>query len=334
MIPLNTKIPSFKIINGNKNEMIKKMKKLKENGDLRRKEKKLFMEGPSLIFDLIKNGIKPHQILFTQKYLKKSLQGGEENELTHSINNNQHKRQLKSQEGNSSSYSEFEFELEEMRRKLGLNEREIIGISEEVMKTLSDTSSPQGIVAIFPFPSSFQGHSKEKEEESTSNHSTLKGKKWILVLNEVQEPGNLGSLLRSACALGWEGAFIMKGSCDPVNPKALRASSGALFHLPIQMGSWEDFRKLSKEENWKCVVADSKGISVENLEKERKESEGEKRGIALILSNESEGMERNLDQFPEERIAVSVPMINHQIESLNVTAAGAILMQQLRKVHK
>ncbi|BDA40750.1 probable rRNA methyltransferase 3, mitochondrial [Coccomyxa sp. Obi] len=61
----------------------------------------------------------------------------------------------------------------------------------------------------------------------------------LLALERVQDPGNLGSLLRTAAGLGWDGVFLLPGCCDPFNDKALRASRGAAFKLPIGVGDWQ-----------------------------------------------------------------------------------------------
>ena len=66
----------------------------------------------------------------------------------------------------------------------------------------------------------------------------------VLVLDGVQDPGNLGTLLRTACAFGWGAALLLPGCCDPWNDKALRASKGAAFRLPLWSATWPQLASL------------------------------------------------------------------------------------------
>jgi TrmH family RNA methyltransferase len=88
------------------------------------------------------------------------------------------------------------------------------------MAQLSDTKTPQGILAVVPLPPATRGESASREK--------------ALYLHEVQDPGNLGTILRT---LAWFGGFrclLSPGSVDPFNPKVVRASMGAIFHVPLE----------------------------------------------------------------------------------------------------
>jgi TrmH family RNA methyltransferase len=137
------------------------------------------------------------------------------------------------------------------------------------------------------------------------------------VLDRISDPGNLGTLLRTALALGWEGAFLTPHSADPFNDKAIRASKGACFFLPLQEGSYEELEELLKENQITAYVADLKGTSLPNLKV--------KHPLALILGNESLGPSAWAKQHGS---AISIPM-KKDVESLNVASAGAILMYEL-----
>ncbi len=93
-------------------------------------------------------------------------------------------------------------------------------ISDRQMAQLADTKTPQGILAVAPLP-------------QTTNHQPAAGEKAVY-LHEVQDPGNLGTILRT---LAWFGGFrclLSSGSVDPYNPKVVRSSMGALFHVPLE----------------------------------------------------------------------------------------------------
>jgi TrmH family RNA methyltransferase len=173
-------------------------------------------------------------------------------------------------------------------------------VTEAIMQKVSGMYSPEGLVAEFPMPSS----------------SSLKNLKRVVALDGINDPGNLGTLLRSALALGWEGVFILQESCDPYNEKALRAARGATFKLPIATGAWEDLQRLIKENDWKALAADLEGEAPSAISKND--------GILLILGNEARGISDHAETIKKVSIRMSGPM-----ESLNVAAAGAILMYAL-----
>ena len=104
-----------------------------------------------------------------------------------------------------------------------IDAEERIIVSPAVMQKISGVKTPEGVVAEVEMP----------------KNSSLVDKRFLLAIDGISDPGNLGTLLRTALALGWEGAFILEGSCDPYNEKALRAAKGATFRLPLCQGTWE-----------------------------------------------------------------------------------------------
>lgn len=109
---------------------------------------------------------------------------------------------------------------------------ECIGVSEAVMKELSETKSPQGIVAVCQKK---QWHTPEQ----------LKGR--FVLLDRVQDPGNVGTIIRTALAADAAGVVLGSGSADLFNAKVIRATQGALFHLPVYMGDLATWIKMLKE---------------------------------------------------------------------------------------
>ena len=159
--------------------------------------------------------------------------------------------------------------------------------SSAVFRKITQQSSPEGIAAEFPLPSP----------------SSLLGLDYLLVLDAVADPGNLGMLLRSALALGWQGVLLLEGCVDPFNPKAISAARSALFHLPYRFGTIEEI-------DAPLLVADLQG-----------ERPTYQKRCALVLGNESQGPSI---KGPK----VSIPQ-RGEMESLNVAAAGSILMYTL-----
>lgn len=167
-------------------------------------------------------------------------------------------------------------------------------VSDAVMKKITGLETPDGFAGIAEMP----------------KFADLTRARRILVLDRVADPGNLGTLLRTALALGWEGAWLMPGTCDPFNDKALRAARGATFRLPLAPQTADGL----KAWGGKVLVADLEGEAADRVALNEP--------IALVLSHEGQGANRTLGT------PVSIPIRN--IESLNVSAAGAILLYLLR----
>lgn len=137
----------------------------------------------------------------------------------------------------------------------------------------------------------------------------------LLALDRVSDPGNLGTLMRTALALGWDGVFLLPGCCDPFNDKALRASKGAPFKLPFIKGDWAAFDQMAKDHKLLTLAADLEGDPI-----------GKSRNCFLILGNEGQGLSEE-GRLRGEKITIP---LSGNMESLNVSAAGAILMYMLR----
>lgn len=176
-------------------------------------------------------------------------------------------------------------------------------VTEEILKKVTGLKEPDGLAAIFPLP-------KEKK---------WKKKNAILVLDRIQDPGNLGTLIRTACALRFDGAVLTPETVDPYNEKAIRASSGASFFLPLVVKSTEEITEWIQMEKICAYVADLKGTAVHKL--------NVKQPFLLVLSHEGQGAA----SWPVKQCQkINIP-IQKKIESLNVASAGSILMYEMMK---
>lgn len=173
-------------------------------------------------------------------------------------------------------------------------------VTQEILEKISGTKAPEPYLAEIPHPTS----------------SSLKGKTKLLALDGVSDPGNVGTLIRTALALGFEGVFLTEGSADPFMDKALRASKGAALHLPIQMGTVIKLLTLIKENHLTPYVADSKGKNETSFSPP----------LILILGSESHGPSKAIKEIGT---LISIPMIG-ETESLNVAVAGGILMNKIQ----
>jgi len=173
--------------------------------------------------------------------------------------------------------------------------------NEAIIKKISTLKEPEGIVAEIPMP----------------QPSDLSNADKILVLDGLSDPGNVGTLLRSAIAFAWDGVFFLPGSCDPFNDKVLRASRAALYQLPYANGTWEDLEKISQKKQTTKLVADLSGQHPKTFMHSKR--------YFLVLGNEARGPSQEVKNSCQ---AVTIPM-SEAMESLNVATAGGILMYLL-----
>ncbi len=193
--------------------------------------------------------------------------------------------------------------LEEALIPQGIKQENVLIVANDLLQKISGTENSEGILAEVPMP----------------EPNDLNKKKYIIALDKVNDPGNMGALLRTALALGWEGAFIVEGSCDPFNEKALRSSRGAIFRLPYTIGNWDTLETLIKQSKLTPYAADLQGKPLSKIPVQ----EG---GVLLVLSNEAHGLSEQAKQGCE-RITIPMP---GTMESLNVGVAGGILMYHFK----
>lgn len=180
---------------------------------------------------------------------------------------------------------------------------EVFAVSEPVLKKITGLQQPDGYAAEIFLP--------------PPQDLTLK--KRVLILDQIQDPGNLGTLLRTALALDWEGVIFTPGTVDLFNDKALRAAKGATFHLPYAKLSSPEILSWIEKKKIQTYTADLEGTLLSEISVPSSP-------VALILSHEGQGpgsWSRHLSQ------KITIPMAK-QVESLNVATSGAILLYALR----
>ena len=185
-------------------------------------------------------------------------------------------------------------------------------VSESELDALADTEQPQGIVAVIrPRPWSL-------EQIPTPPGAV------VLVLDAVQDPGNVGTLLRTALGLGAVGVVALKGTADLTSPKVLRGSMGALFRLPAVVGDAEGFLSWAGERGVELWVAAADGQPVPRPPARR----DRRAPIALVVGNEGAGVGPALRAAARRQVAIRlVP----GAESLNVAVAAGILLYEVTR---
>jgi TrmH family RNA methyltransferase len=185
-----------------------------------------------------------------------------------------------------------------------LSKFNIVDVSDEVMKAMSETITPQGILAVCTIP------------QVNLNSITLDGSRRFIYLSEVQDPGNAGTILRSADAFAMDAVITSPGSVDMYSPKVVRSTAGSLWHIPV-------FESVSLAEVFGMGV---KAFSL-GAEGSKNLNQYQMSGDTLaVFGNEARGLStgQNVDSIE----VVSIPMPGNA-ESLNLSAAASIVMYHL-----
>lgn len=203
-------------------------------------------------------------------------------------------------------------------RSLGarLHGMDRIEVPDGELAELADTEQTQGVLLVC------------REPERSLGDLPVGG--LFLVLDAVQDPGNVGTLVRSAVAFGFDGVLCLDGTVDPWSPKSVRASAGMVFRLPVLNVPAVEAPGLLASLGAGLLVASAEGEPVaEGMARARaSDPVSGPRGWALVVGNEGAGVRAELRAV--SGAVVAVPM-SGPAESLNVGIAGAILMHQIAR---
>ena len=167
-----------------------------------------------------------------------------------------------------------------------------------LLRELSATTTPQGVLAL--------GHASPVSLADAQAAADKAG--WpLVVLDGVQDPGNVGTIARTAAAAGAPSLVTLPGTADPLGAKAIRASAGHVFLLRLARATWDDLAGL------RCLGADAGGRPLQEVDLTGWD--------AIVLGSEAHGLGREMD-------TVALPMAPG-VESLNVAAAAAVLLYRL-----
>ncbi|KXT74222.1 rRNA methylase [Streptococcus sp. DD10] len=179
-------------------------------------------------------------------------------------------------------------------------------VTPEILQDLTDAQTPQGILAEVALP-----------VEPLPDFSCGR----FLFLEDVQDPGNVGTMIRTADAAGYDGVIISKKSADIYNLKTLRSMQGSHFHLPIYRMETEEFLKQSKAAGLPILASTLSENSVDYKTIDLSQN------FVLVMGNEGKGISPVMSERADQLVHISMP---GQAESLNVAVAAGILMFSLR----
>ena len=190
---------------------------------------------------------------------------------------------------------------------------ELIQVKQKLLEKISDTVTSQGIVGVV------------KIKDFTQEFLFQQKPVLLLALDSIKDPGNMGTLIRTADAFGADGIILSEECVDLFNPKAVRSTMGSIFHLPILKEI--DLRNILsnlKKKDFNIVITElEKGEILNRLDKMQK--------ICLVIGSEPEGVSQNLIQLADH--LVKIP-IQGKAESLNVAVACGILLHEITKKMK
>ncbi len=185
-----------------------------------------------------------------------------------------------------------------------IDEEHTIIVNEAIVNKLSYTKSPQGIIGVV----------RKKE-------IYVQGLSKVLVLDNLQDPGNVGSLLRSALAFNYSQVFISDDSVDIYNDKVIRASQGAIFKINIKRDTLSNIYSLLQDEKFKIYATGltNNSLYLDELKPSKK--------CALVLGNEGNGISEETKNIADEIVKIHM---SSKIDSLNVSVAGSIAMYYIK----
>ena len=196
--------------------------------------------------------------------------------------------------------------LEDYKNLLAQTDVQVLVVSQEVFHKLSMTETTQGILAVVEIV---------KQE-------ILPHKGRLIVLDAVQDPGNLGTIVRTADAAGFDAVVLGAGAVDLYNDKVIRSMQGSHFHIPVFQANLQEYLPILKEKGVKVAVTalhrDSKDYSVLQGAID----------VAIVVGNEGQGVSDDVIDLAD--VVVTIPMFG-KAESLNVSIATALLMYKTKE---
>ena len=208
---------------------------------------------------------------------------------------------------------------------------ETVVLSPDLFDRVSDTVTSQGVIAVVRKPD--HGSAEDLLRHAAggikaSGVSDALGD--VIVLDRLQDPGNIGTILRTAEGAGIRAAVFIKGTCDPFSPKVVRACAGSILRMPIAFcDSAEDFIKTSLDSGFRLAVTDVRnGVPYYEAGLSRKDR---KVPIAMVIGNEGNGVSDTFLNAAD--ILVNIPM-HGKLESLNASVAAALLMYEMARPHE
>ena len=180
-----------------------------------------------------------------------------------------------------------------------------IYVTEKVFSGITDVTNPQGILAVI---------GKNTDINEIDYNQNL-----FLVLDNIQDPGNMGTILRTADSINLKQIIVSKGTADCYNPKVVRSTMGAIFRVKVI--ECEDLKKVVKEMKKRKIK-----VYATDLQTDKSIYDVDYKKSAIVIGNEANGVSKELLEIADEKIRI--PMIG-KTESLNAAVATAIILYEV-----
>ncbi|MDU6361244.1 MAG: RNA methyltransferase [Clostridiales bacterium] len=189
--------------------------------------------------------------------------------------------------------------------------RNILLVPSELFKVISDTQTPQGVLALV------------KMKTLQLEDIEVKANGFYLMLENLQDPGNLGTIIRSAYGFGVDAIFLTKGCVDLYSPKTVRSTMGASLHVPVITDkSLEDYMAWAKGHGLTCFTT-----ALDDTAKEVAKADLTK-GLMLVIGNEGNGVSGEAIAKADQNVYIPMP---GGLESLNASIAASICMYEVMR---
>ena len=177
-------------------------------------------------------------------------------------------------------------------------------VSDHVMLSLCDAKTPQGVIAVCAYP---------------KDHEVPASSEFLVALDGVQDPGNVGTIIRTMDAAGYTCLITDEKTADPYSPKALRATMGGAFRIPCVRRDLPQALRALKNQGFEIIAGDLHGEDF--FHRPRVKSK-----VCVVIGNEGQGISPEV--FKETTLRLKIPILGGA-ESLNAAVAGAIMMYDL-----
>lgn len=195
-------------------------------------------------------------------------------------------------------------EMIESHLKYEMAKNECIYVPQNIFKMISDVENPQGILAIIK---------KDNKEDKIDYSEDV-----IIALDDVQDPGNLGTILRTVDSVGLKQILVSKGTADSYNPKVVRSTMGAIFRVKVI--ECEDLKTTLKE-----LQKNSYKVMCTSLEAKKTIYKVDYNKKVVVVGNEANGVSKDIQNLADEKVII--PMLG-KTESLNVSVATAVILYE------
>ena len=279
----------MEIISSKDNKKIKYIRGLMEKGSIRKKNRQFVVEGIKLVDEALKYG-DVSEIVITESLYAEIVSGD--------LSDNA----LLAENGKN------------VIKYVG-NSRSTIVVLDAVFNSVSETITPQGVLAVVGMPCY-----RLLDEDYLDKIYSKTGKIKLLILEDTSDPGNLGTIMRTAEAAGVTGVIMSKGTVDIFNPKVVRSTMGSIFRLPFAYV--EDLKEVIKELKKSGISFYATHLKGEKSYKAIKYSDRS----AILIGNEARGLSDEVADLADTYVLI--PM-QGKVESLNAAVAAALMMYEV-----